>query len=394
MGADRNAFFYDSPGMGADRSTFFYDSLAMSTGKREGGFALLELIIAMALASLLALWGGSVWMQQAEDAAAQSSGVWLLTLKKAVDQMLVRQADMLVGIVPPEPNGSGYRDIWRPTIAELIAAGHLSKGFPNKPALGYEPRVRVFTPEGACLTRGCKIEALVWAQPVAGQLRQANDTNRLGKLLTALEGYGASVHPFLPHRIKGASVDRPNPPSAELAILPVGTIAALSFYDSTQYAQFVRQNDLRDTVLKGKLEVTQGISTPADIVAGATVRAQTRISAGEYLQVGALAAEGGVCEVQGLIGRGVDGNLLSCHQGHWQISGASFGGMFLTHSWRSCQGNQHLAEMLFWGMNGVNMINPKTGQCNCPAGFSPMLLAAWRFQDHESGEYRSFLCLR
>jgi hypothetical protein len=130
------------------------------------------------------------------------------------------------------------------------------------------------------------------------------------------------------------------------------------------------------------------------VVAGATVRAQTRISAGEYLQVGALAAEGNACEAQGLIGRGVDGNLLSCHQGRWQLSGASFGGAFLTHSWRSCHGNRHLAEFLPWDMHGVNMINPKTGQCNCPAGFSPMLLAAWRFQDQESGEYRSFMCLR
>jgi len=366
----------------------------MSAVKRAGGFALLELIIAMALASLLALWGGSFWMQQAEDAAAQSSGVWLLTLKKAVDQMLVRQADVLVGIVQPEPGGSGYRDIWRPTIAELIAAGHLSKGFPGRPPLGYEARVRVFTPEGACLTRGCKIEALVWAQPVAGQLRQANDTNRLGKLLTALEGQGASVHPFLPHRIKGPSIDRPNPPSAELTTLPIGTIAALSFYDSTQYAHFVRQHDLRDTVLNGKLEVAQGISTQADVVAGATVRAQTRISAGEYLQVGALAAEGNACEAQGLIGRGVDGNLLSCHQGRWQLSGASFGGAFLTHSWRSCRGNRHLAEIFFWNPSEVSMVNPKTGECNCPAGFSPMLLAAWGFQDHQSGEYRSFMCLR
>ena len=362
--------------------------------KREGGFALLELIIAMALASLLALWGGSFWMQQAEDAAAQSTGIWLLTLKKAVDQMLVRQADLLVGIVQAEPGGSGYRDIWRPTIAELMTAGHLSKGFPSKPALGYEAHVRVFAPQGACLTRGCKIEALVWAQPVAGQLRQANDTNRLGKLLMALEGQGASVHPFMPQRIKGSTIDRPNPPSAELAHLPIGTIAANSFYDSTQYAHFVRQNDLRDTVLKGKLEVAQGVSTPTDVVAGASLRAGARVSAGEYLQVGALAAEGGVCEAQGLIGRGVDGNLLSCHQGRWQLSGASFGGAYLTHSWRSCHGNRHLAEFLFWNQSEVNMVNPKTGQCNCPAGFSPMLLATWGFKDQDTGEYRSFLCLR
>ena len=72
----------------------------------------------------------------------------------------------------------------------------------------------------------------------------------------------------------------------------------------------------------------------------------------------------------------------------------SFGGVFLTHSWRSCHGNRHLAEFLFWNQSDVSMVNPKTGQCNCPAGFSPMLLAAWGFKGQESGEYRSFLCLR
>ena len=44
----------------------------MKAFKRQSGFALLELIVAMLLASLLALWGASAWMQQAEDASAQA----------------------------------------------------------------------------------------------------------------------------------------------------------------------------------------------------------------------------------------------------------------------------------------------------------------------------------
>ena len=243
---------------------------------KEGGFALLELIIVMALTALVALWGASAWMQQAEDAAAQSTGVWLLTLKKAVDQMLVRQADVLVGIVEADPKGSGYRDIWRPTLSELSAAGHLPKGFPSRSALGYEAAIQVSAPSGPCLTRGCKIEALVWAKPLNGQLQQAADTSRLGKLMMALEGQGASVHPLAPQRIKGPLFERQNPPSPEHSSFPVGTIAALSFYDSTQYAHFVRQNDLRDTRLKGGLAVDQGISTQAGVTATGAVWVPSR----------------------------------------------------------------------------------------------------------------------
>ena len=40
------------------------------------------------------------------------------------------------------------------------------------------------------------------------------------------------------------------------------------------------------------------------------------------------------------------------------------------------------------------MTNPKTGECNCPAGFSPQLLAVWRYPQDEKDEYRSFICLR
>ncbi len=368
--------------------------MAQSRGKDEGGFALLELIIVMALTALMALWGASAWMQQAEDAAAQSTGVWLLTLKKAVDQMLVRQADVLVGIVEADPKGSGYRDIWRPTLSELSAAGHLPNGFPRRSALGYEASIQVFAPSGPCLTRGCKIEALVWAKPLNGQLQQAADTNRLGKLLMALEGQGASVHPLAPQRIKGPLFDRQNPPSPEHSFFPVGTIAALSFYDSTQYAHFVRQNDLRDTRLKGGLAVDHGISTQAGVAATGAVRAGTRVSAAEYLQVGAFAVAGAGCEAEGLIGRASEGGLLVCHQGRWQLSGSDFGGIFMTHTWRSCHRNRHIAEFFQFASDGVDMTNPRTGECSCPAGFSPRLLAVWRFQQSEPAAYRSFICLR
>ena len=352
--------------------------------KQQSGFALLELIAAMALACLIALWGASAWMQQAEDATAQASGVWLLTLKKAVDQMLVRQADLLVGLVGPEQSGPAYRDIWQPTIAELIAAGHLPKGFPVRPALGYQAQIRVFAPTGACLTRGCKIEALVLALPVGDQVRHAANTNRLGQLLLALEGQGASVHPFAPLRLKGPLVDRPNPPSPELAVLPVGTIAALSFYDSTQYAHFVRREDLRDTSLKGAFAVAQGVTVGADVDAARAVRSGGRISAGEYLQVGSSAQEGESCEAEGLIARGGVKHLLLCQQGRWRGSGSNFGGIFMTHSAAPCHIDSY----------GINKANPQTGSCGCPEGFAGVLTAVWRYPAYEVDEFRSYVCLR
>jgi hypothetical protein len=118
------------------------------------------------------------------------------------------------------------------------------------------------------------------------------------------------------------------------------------------------------------------------------------VSAAEYLQVGAFAVAGAGCEAEGLIGRASEGGLLVCHQGRWQLSGSDFGGIFMTHTWRSCHRNRHIAEFFQFASDGVDMTNPRTGECSCPAGFSPRLLAIWRFQQSELAAYRSFICLR
>ena len=331
---------------------------------RQRGYALIELVIAVAISCLLAIWGASAWVQQAEDAAAQASGVWLLTLKRAVDHMLVRQADVLVGIVQSDSAATGYRDVWQPTVSELIQAGHLPKGFPSRPALGYAPAVRVFQPEGACLTRGCKIEALVWAQPGPEHAREAVSTNRLGKLLMALEGVGASVHPLAAQRIKGPLLDRANPPGPEQTQLPVGTIAALSVYDSTQYAHFVRQDDTRDIRLRGKLVVERGILSGADIEAEGALRSRANGSSESEWPSG---GEGG-----------------KWGKGGWAPAGSDFGGSFITHSVLPCHMDGH----------GITKTNPKTGTCSCPAGFAPVLTSVWRYPEHAIDEFRTYLCLK
>ena len=57
----------------------------------EHGFSLIELIVVIAITSLMGTWAASSWMQHAEDAATRATGVWMLSLKHALDQMLHRQ---------------------------------------------------------------------------------------------------------------------------------------------------------------------------------------------------------------------------------------------------------------------------------------------------------------
>ena len=80
------------------------------------GFSLIELVVVIAITSLIGTWAASTWMQHAEDTATRATGIWMLSIKQALDQMLHRQSDVLVGIVEANARGPQYREVWRPTL--------------------------------------------------------------------------------------------------------------------------------------------------------------------------------------------------------------------------------------------------------------------------------------
>lgn len=350
----------------------------------QRGFTLIELALVIAIATIAVAWGATVWMRQADDAAAQATGRWLLAVKTAVDQMLIRQADVIAGVSSPLPGAFVYSSVRSPSLAELGAAGHLPTGFPVSPTLPYAVSVHVLPPQGDCDNKGCRIEALTIARPVGMTQGQAADVIRLGGILSALEGTGLSVHPFDPGRLRGALANYGNSPDPSIPAMPVGTIAALSVFDTTQLAQFVRHDDVRDTALRGALSVRREISADAGLRTRAQVRAAGRVSAGEYLQVQGMGSDGQACEADGLVARSGDGQLLMCHAGAWRGSGAGFGGAFGLDGVMGCDfpNYRHI------------MINPKTGSCSCPAGFMPFEVSRAELDGHPQHTFRSFVCIR
>ena len=178
----------------------------------QSGFTLIELTLVIAMATMAAAWGATAWMRQAEDAAAQATGRWLLTVRIAVDQMLIRQADVIAGISAPRPGAFVYSNVMNPGLSELGEAGHLPTGFPVAPSLDYAVTVHVLAPQGDCDKTGCRIEALTLARPTGLAQDQAADVTRLAGILTGLEGYGLSVHPFFPRKLRGALAEYENSP--------------------------------------------------------------------------------------------------------------------------------------------------------------------------------------
>lgn len=348
----------------------------MST--KQCGFSLFEMIVVTALTSLIGVWSATTWVQQSEDAASEAMGRWLITVKESVDQMLVRQADFLTGLSVQGSGSRGYQNIWRPSLSELAGAGHLSKGFSLRAPLGYDVSINVLKPHGLCLTQGCKLEALTIATPQPSQVHQASTMTRIGKILASFKGHGASVTQLSPERVRGPTVDLPNPPEPDMSQLPIGSIVLQSFFDSSAQASFLRQGELRDVKLGANLNVTGGLST------GGALYAAGRISSSEHLQLAAVAQQGSACEGEGLIAQSSTKGLLVCQAGVWQTSTKIGGGHYIDSIHAYCNSRLEI---------GVDRRNPLTGDCSCPEGYNPQLISVWRYPFHSDNEFYTYLCL-
>lgn len=352
--------------------------------RAEHGFALFELILAIALATIVATWAASAWMRQVEDALAQATGAWMLSVHNSVNQMLRRQADYMSGLTHDLSAGSHYENLLVPTIAELIHAGHLPNGFALVPPIPYLVSIRISAPQGDCATMGCRIEALIFAQPPANQQAQASDVTRIGHILTAMQGVGASVHPLAPDRIKGPGLEMENRIEGQSIAFPVGTIVSKSFYDSSRYAHLIRREDRRDNRLEGRLGVKNDIASDADIHAKGQLRSHGRLTTGEFLQLQGKAVADGVCEADGLVARSDTSDLLTCHAGRWRSAGNRFGGVYSWHSNYGCSLVPY----------GPPMPNPMSGGCFCPVGFNSVQISRWKDETSNMDDVRTYICLR
>lgn len=362
----------------------------------QRGFSLLELLVVIAVTSLIGVWSASTWVNQSEDAASAALGRWLTTVKASVDQMLVRQADMLTGLSSSVPASTEYQDVWRPTLAELVRAGHLPSGFALRPPLGYDVSIRVLKPTGLCLTQGCKLEVLTLAIPQASQGNRAENVTRLGKLLASFEGRGAIVSQLSPMRVRGPNIDLPNPPAIDLPSLPVGSIVLSSFYDSSAQASFLRQGEKRDVRLSANMSLAGSLMAGAGMSSGGEIRAMGqissnagisaagRISSAGHLQTSAVEIQGSPCDSAGLLAQSSSDGLLVCQGGVWKSSSKSGGGFYIEQAGFRCNARDEV---------GIDRRNPITGDCSCPPGYRAKLASVWTYPRHSYNDFYTYICL-
>lgn len=342
---------------------------------RAGGFALLELVIAAALAGLLAVWAADRLMREVNEAAERRSGVWLREVRTALVAMLDTNAAALIRGDPVIVNegGKAYANAFAPTLEELKAQGHLPAGFPAASVTGITVRFHVMR-HGACPGPGCRLDALAYtAQPILLPRWRGTpepDTDRIAGLLMASGGHVGSVRADGPQRLQGASFDFANPLAGGGPLLPVGTLALWAGFDPGPERPYLRLGDTRDPRFGG------------DVTVGGDLSVRGRVTAAGHLLIGGRASSGAACAPDGLLARDEHGGLLNCVAGRWSAPGG-FGGAYSYNRSFTCH-DYTLASTA----------NPRTGKCSCPTGYRTVRVSSGGTWDEIPGWTEGYVCVR
>lgn len=290
--------------------------------KNQRGIALVSLMVAIMITTILAAMGASKYAEAINEAAAEATAKYLLTVRGAVISALSDYNADLKLIDTSEAPDDAYPDApaWvtgftgsRQTISvnDLKDSGHLEVNLPDTPPLGRSAHINL-SRTGTCPGPDCTINAYVytcfpiskWRSNVVidastcpappSQIKQ--DTSLLGQVLISLDGYGGT-NSIDSENITGPLFDIPA--SDLLPHNTAGNAVALASLNSTMFDQFVRQGDERHIYLNDRLTVEDVISTNTGLN---TVTAYT---------------PGTTCDEDGVMGTSDSGSLVTCTSGEW-----------------------------------------------------------------------------
>ncbi|OVZ54350.1 hypothetical protein CDO44_26780 [Pigmentiphaga sp. NML080357] len=212
----------------------------------QRGLTLIELAIAASIAMVVAVLAAGRLMQEVDDAAAQATGTYLLTVKGAMDGYLVQHYDALAR----GHDIAGVATPLAPTLGELRAAGFLQAAFPDRTPFNQAVAVRIER-SGVCPGTGCRMDALVHTTtPLKTPSSPEPNADLMAQVVMASGGFGGAAYVNQPSVVRGATYAVANPLGAT-----AGIVGALASLDTTMFQQFVRMRDTRNPDLQGGLDV-------------------------------------------------------------------------------------------------------------------------------------------
>lgn len=344
--------------------------MAWSRRKGQGGYALLELTLAMLIASVLAAWGMQSLVNRIDDAEAQSAAVWMEAIYKAVVAYVRHHGTAIQSAAGPAVlSAQGFADWQRPTVQEFVHARFLSPGIPVATRLTGAARISVWR-RGECPGDHCVVEALVHGErPLARSPGGSPDQAMIAQWLLAAQGNGAAVHADDPSRLRGAAFALSNV-LPDGTVLPMGTVGMAVTAEHLPLWSYLRVRDPRDPDFQG------GLSVQGDVLGGGDVALSGQ------LVIGAQGHDGEDCATDNAVVHEAEGGLLVCRLGRWRAASRGGGGGFAYNTLHGCA-----------GADGVSTVNPLTGACSCP-----WYAVAVRFLDtgprpYPEGRQYAYLCV-
>ncbi|WMD23142.1 prepilin [Achromobacter seleniivolatilans] len=358
----------------------------------QTGYSLVGVALGLVLTSLIAIWASNQLVQRIEDAAAHSTGVWLTQVRLALAGVLNLHFDALAN--GQAPLGSQGKPLFvnplMPTVAELRTQGHLPADFPEQSSMGFGAQIRIARAP-ACPGASCRLDGLVYsATPVLKRGAQVVDLVGISAVIAAAGGYAGAVWPQSPGVVRGAVFSFANPLASGAPRYLPGTLALWAGAGTgggggqLDVDRFVTLRDTRDPMLRGALSVASNMSAGGRLAVGGVLSTATDVSVGGHIVMAARAVPGHFCpRVNGTLATSHGGELLSCQGNVWTQASGGFGGAYSVNAPRGC-----------WHYTGVPTVNPRTGDCSCPAGFTSVIVSAGGKWTDNEGWTTGYVCVR
>lgn len=266
----------------------------LKRAKRQRGFAMIGVMIAILLTGMLGLWASGKWSTSVYESAAESTGRYLSQVRGATLSALTKHLEAFTlvdtsaappGTYPTAPGWATFTGASTTiSIADLKGSKFLPDSFPDTPPLGRSVHVTILR-TGACPGADCAVTAYAFTcWPIskgkpAGAVNNTScpaapgnwqsDPSLVGAVIIATEGYGGT-NSLVPGTIRGPLFSIP---SASLGIPggSSGNVAVLASLTDNLFPQFVRQGDTRHIYLKDSLSVTKQITTDEGLTINTSV---------------------------------------------------------------------------------------------------------------------------
>lgn len=293
--------------------------LSLSGRRKQTGNALLNVAIAIFITVLISVLGAPKYATMMNDAAAEATGRYLLTVRGGVQEALTQYYDALTlvdtsaapaGVTPTVPAWAKFTgNVQTISVQDLKTSQLLRGDFPVRPPLGRSVHIRLIRQN--CPGTTCQIRAFAYTcWPVSKARSPSNvdittcpaepagvraDGSIVGGVIMAMNGYGGS-NSINAARVNGALLDLP---SSDLGFSSRGHVVIAASLDSTMFNQFVRQGDTRHIFLNNNLSVVGQIETDRGLVIDTNVPV------------------GSACSVPGMYATSSRDSLVTCMGGIW-----------------------------------------------------------------------------